>query len=104
MHPNTLRILALLRDGERDAAEILDGLRELDPDAAPSLPAFYRFLKDAVDEGWVRIVGSEGAPGPGRPRQIYALTSSGVGAAEAEARRLQSLAALALGSVADTGI
>lgn len=103
MHLNTLRVLALLREGERDAAEILDGLRDLDADAAPSLPAFYRCLKDAVEAGWVRIAGSEAAPGPGRPRQIYALTDSGVRAAEAEARRLQSLAALALGAAADAG-
>lgn len=102
MHLNALRLLVVLRRGDCDAGEMLDRMRQMDADTAPSLPAFYRCLKDAVDAGWVRIAGSEPADGPGRPRQIYAIAPAGLRAAEAEARKLGRLAALALGSPADT--
>ena len=100
MPETTFHVLLTLREGALQAPAILDRLRTLPGShATPSLAAFYRCLKSALDEGWLEIVGSD-ASGPGRPRQIYSLTPFGSRAVEKEARRLQSLAALALGEPA----
>lgn len=102
MQTTVLRTLALLREDDLDSGEILERLRSMQGDP-PSVPSLYRCLRDAVDAGWIRVSGTEAPPGRGRPRQVYALTRTGRRAAEAEGRRLQHLAALALGEVSPEG-
>lgn len=99
------QILAILRDGPQDSAAVIDGLRDVGgPAEVPSLPAFYRHLRRAVDEGWVEIVGTE-APeeGRGRPRQVYALTGSGLEALEHRARWLERFTRLAMDGSGEGG-
>lgn len=99
---NTLfQILAVLRGGPQDAPGILDALRRLgDDDDVPSIPAFYRHVRSAVDAGWLVIDGvSEDGEGPGRPRQRYALSPQGREALEARAATLHRFTRLALGPV-----
>ena len=98
MNETMYRVLLALRSGDQQAPDILDALREAGGDA-PSLAAFYRSLKNGLDEGWMEIAGND-ASGPGRPRQIYHLTTFGRRALDKEARRLQALASLALGDAA----
>lgn len=102
MHETLYQVLLPLRAGDLPAPEILDRLREIFSEgAAPSLAAFYRCLKTALDEGWLEVAGAD-ASGPGRPNRIYRLTPFGHRAVEKEARRLRALAALGLGeAVAD---
>jgi len=90
------RVLLALRSSDQQAANILDGLRQGGGEI-PSLAAFYRSLKSGLTEGWLEIAGND-ASGPGRPRQIYTLTSFGRRALDKEARRLHALASLALSS------
>jgi DNA-binding PadR family transcriptional regulator len=89
------RVLLALRSSDQQASDILDGLRAAGGET-PSLAAFYRSLKNAIDDGWLEIAGND-ASGPGRPRQIYHLTPFGRRALDKEARRLQALASLAFG-------
>lgn len=95
MNETMYRALLALRSNDQQASSILDGLRQGGGEV-PSLAAFYRGLKSGLDEGWIEIVGND-ASGPGRPRQIYRLTSFGQRALDKEARRLQALASLAFG-------
>ena len=98
MNETMYRMLLALRSNDQQASDILDGLRDAGGEL-PSLAAFYRSLKSGLDEGWLEIAGND-ASGPGRPRQIYRLTSFGRRALDREARRLQALASLALGGTA----
>ena len=75
MNETMYRVLLALRSSDQQAADILDGLRHAGSEI-PSLAAFYRSLKSGLTEGWLEIAGSD-ASGPGRPRQIYTLTSFG---------------------------
>ena len=94
MNETMYRVLLALRSNDQQAADILDGLRHGGGEI-PSLAAFYRSLKSGLTEGWLEIAGND-ASGPGRPRQIYTLTSFGRRALDKEARRLHALASLAL--------
>lgn len=96
MHEIEFAILATLKAGDRHAGALLDRLEESEATRGkPSLASFYRYLKTAVDAGWIEVAGNEAA-GAGRPRQVYRITSAGLAAVEAEARRLRDLAGLAL--------
>lgn len=82
-----------------DAAAIRDGLREHGDDHdLPSVPAFYRMLRKAVDAGWLTIEGAESpSEGRGRPRQRYRISQQGRSAVEERAETLERFARLALG-------
>lgn len=96
MHPTLFQIMAVLGPGPSEAVGILDALREVGGEGAvPSLPAFYRHLRRALDEGWVVVEGSEPAEGPGRPAQSYALTREGREALREHAERLERFTRLA---------
>lgn len=97
MNSTLFEILAALRPGPTDASTLLARLRTLGGEAAaPSLPALYRYLKRALDRGWIEVEGVA-ADGPGRPAQSYALTPVGAGAVEEEAHRLARFTRLATG-------
>ena len=71
--------------GPTDAASILDGLREYEDEAdLPSIPAFYRRLRKAVDAGRSAIEGIE-PPSEGRGRPPYTFRLRGLWA-DQEAR------------------
>lgn len=97
MNVTLFQILAVLRDGALDSAAVLESLRAVGgASEAPSLPAFYRHLRRATDAGWVEIVGRESEEGPGRPKQLYALTPEGVEAVQERARWLERFTRLAV--------
>ncbi len=97
MNATVFRLLAVLREGPRDASGILDRLRELsDDEPLPSLAGFYRGLKRAVDEDWIEVVEGEAEGNRGRPPQGYIITPGGRAAAETEALRMKRLAGLVL--------
>lgn len=96
MHETTFQILLVLSGQESQAGDVLERLRSLmGEEAVPSLATFYRCLKAGLDAGWVEVAGEEPSRGPGRPAQIYRITPDGERAVESEARRLESLAAMA---------
>lgn len=99
------QILAVLRGGPRNSNGILERLTEVGgAQELPSLPAFYRHLARAVDEGSVEIVGTQPPEdGRGRPRQIYTLTASGVQAVQERARWLTGFTRLAGHGPAELG-
>lgn len=97
MQPLTYRVLASLAHGDGDGNQLLERLRDLDPDGEPSLPTLYRALREAVERGWVEISEIEDPTGRGRPPRRYRLTDAGMRAAREEGERLRDLAALALG-------
>lgn len=98
MHPTLFRILAVLRPGPAAASALLDEIRAIDPGAVPSLPTFYRHLREGVESGWMEILEPEGEPdAPGRPSQSYALTPAGARALHDEAERLAPFTRLAFG-------
>lgn len=83
-----LPILAVLADGPLESGPVLDRIRDVAGEAAPSLPTFYRRLKAAVDEGWIEVLDDPPRPsGPGRPPRRFRLTESGRRTARTEARR-----------------
>ncbi len=103
MNTTTLRVLLALGEEGCTAADMLERLADVPGGVdAPSLPALYRHLKVGLDEGWLTVI-PVGDGTPGRPRQIYQLTSSGKEAIAAQGRRLRALAAFALGEVEEPG-
>jgi DNA-binding PadR family transcriptional regulator len=97
MHMTLFQILAVLNGNPSDALEVIHRLKEMTPTDVPSLPAFYRHLRRGMDAGWIVVEGTgqpEGAPG--RPRQIYGLTSEGRAALRHRARDLNAFTLLAL--------
>jgi DNA-binding PadR family transcriptional regulator len=98
MHPTLFRILAVLRPAPAAAATLLDQIRALDPDSVPSVPTFYRHLREGVESRWIEILEPEDEPGaPGRPSQSYALTAAGAHALQREAELLVPFTRLAFG-------
>ena len=99
MHLTLFQILALLREEPADASTVLEGLGRLLPDRdVPSLPAFYRHLRRAMESGWVEVEGTDpDDDGPGRPARVYRLTREGAEALRERARELEAFTSLALG-------
>ncbi len=97
MHLTLFQILAVLGNGPSDALTVLGHLNRVSTSDAPSLPAFYRHLRRALEEGWAEILGvGDDDTGPGRPRQVYALTAAGAEAVRDRARELSVYTSLAL--------
>lgn len=96
MHLTLFQIMAVLAGGPADAAGVLDALRGLGDDV-PSVPAFYRHLRQGIDEGWIAVEGTGPAEGPGRPAQTYGLTPGGRSALRERGRELERFTRLALG-------
>ena len=96
IHEVTLQILGILREGPNSANHIVLRLSQENDGKTPPLATLYRHLKTALDNGWIAIAG-EAQAGLGRPQQRYRVTDAGAKAAAVEARRLRSLADLALG-------
>ncbi len=96
IHEVTLQILGILREGPNSANHIVLRLSQENDGKTPPLATLYRHLKTALDNGWIAIAG-EAQAGRGRPQQRYRVTDAGAKAAAVEARRLRSLADLALG-------
>ena len=98
IHEVTLQILGILREGPNSANHIVLRLSQENDGKTPPLATLYRHLKTALDNGWIAIAGeAQAARGRGRPQQRYRVTDAGAQAAAVEARRLRSLADLALG-------
>ena len=101
MHQTTFQILAVLRGGVADAGSIISKLDKLNDGEGPSLPTFYRHLKSGIDAGWIDVSGDgQTERGRGRPQQVYDISTEGIEAVTTEAKRLQAVAKLALGTAA----
>lgn len=96
MHTILFQLLAILRAEPADASALTARLRTLTPRRVPSLPAFYRHLRRGMEEGWIAIEGTDQPEGPGRPRQVYRLTESGLAALTEHAREMEVFTTLAL--------
>ena len=104
MNTTTLRILLAISEEGCTAAEIIARLASIPGGGKiPSLPALYRHLKAGIDHGWLQVEPMDDGT-PGRPRQIYRLTSPGKKAIAHESRKLRALATFALGEVEDPGV
>lgn len=95
MHPDSFRILVILRGGERHGYALV---KELEMDAARPgtvLPAnLYRRIRTLLEQGLIEE--STQRPDPeedDQRRRYFALTAVGEAVARAEARRLQRLLA-----------
>lgn len=103
LDPLTFRVLLVLQEGVADGNSILERLRDLEERSVPSLPTLYRCLRSLLDRGWLEVARTEDDGTPGRPRQIYRLSSDGVEAVRREGRRLRELSDLALREEPATG-
>lgn len=90
MRHDMFELLSGLAAGEASASEIAGRLERMGGDV--SIPTLYRRLKDALDMGWVEVVGVDSVSGPGRPGQRYRITQAGRSVAEREALRWRALA------------
>ena len=95
MNATTLRVLLAIGGQGCTATEMLVRLGTVPgDDNVPSLPALYRHLKVGLDEGWLEVErGEDGTPG--RPHQVYSITSAGLEEIAIESRKLKALAAFA---------
>ncbi len=95
MHPDSFRILVILRGGERHGYALVKEL-EADPTRPGTiLPAnLYRRIRTLLEQGLIEE--SSERPDPeedDQRRRYFALTRLGEAVARAEARRLQGLLA-----------
>jgi len=96
VNATTLRVLLAIGGQGCTASDILVRLGTVPgDDNVPSLPALYRHLKVGLDEGWLEVERGENGT-PGRPHQVYRITSTGAEAVAIESRKLQALAAFAI--------
>ena len=91
--PATFHILVSLADGERHGYAILQDVEQRSPELRLRTGTLYTVLKRMLDLAWV-----EELPAPvdeDARRRYYRLTTLGRAVMKAEARRLESLVALA---------
>ena len=98
LHNDLFRILAVLAAEPATSGVILDRIEAVSPGDGPSMATFYRRLKEAVDEGWVRTVaGAEpDSASPGRPSRTFLITAAGLEVVGDEAARQRGFADLVL--------
>lgn len=96
MDLQTYRILAILEPRPLRAADVMERLRGEVRRDAPSIPSFYRLLKQQLDKGNLEIARTVSDGGRGRPQHVYRLTPAGRRGLQEQAERLQVLAALVL--------
>jgi DNA-binding PadR family transcriptional regulator len=98
MHTILFQLLSILRQEPADASALLERLRSLTSGSSPSLPAFYRHIRRGMEDGWIVVAGTDQQEeGPGRPRQVYRITESGMAALRKHALELEVFTTLALG-------
>ena len=90
------RILAVIEAKPLCAVEVMEALRADGGTDVPSIPSFYRLLKQELDEGNLEIMCTISDGGRGRPQHVYRLTPAGRDVVREQANRLQMLASLVL--------
>lgn len=100
MQLTLLLILAVMSElGPTDASSTLERMERVLPSREiPSLPAFYRHLRRAMETGWVVVEGTEKVEDTrgGRPARLYRVTPEGRAAVRERALELSSIAAMVL--------
>jgi DNA-binding PadR family transcriptional regulator len=101
----TFFILLSLSDGQKHGYAILKDVAELSQGKVTlGTGTLYEALARLLDQGLIERVAlageADGAAHPGRPRKAYRLTPRGGQAVQAEAARLDALAAAARGRLA----
>lgn len=95
LHPDSFRILVILRGGERHGYALVKELEADDGRPGAILPAnLYRRIRTLLEQGLIEE--SSHRPDPeddDQRRRYFALSRLGEAVARAEARRLQSLLA-----------
>lgn len=96
MNTTAFHILLVLGDRQLHGYAMMEELEARTDGAATLLPgSLYTALARLVEEGLVKEVGAPGYDRRGGKRRYYERTEAGRAAAEAEARRLQSVLGLA---------
>lgn len=96
------QILAVLSEyGPTDASSVIERMEEVVPAReVPSIPAFYRHLKRAMESGWVDVEGTEEVEDErgGRPARRFRLTQEGRAAVRERALEIESVTSWVLRS------
>ncbi len=103
MTVRAFRILVAFDAGPLRALEVMKRIRADSAIDVPSIPAFYRFLKEQIDTGTLEIARTSSDGGRGRPQNVYRLTEAGRAQLREQAERMQAMAALVLRSAQSTG-
>lgn len=100
MQMTLFQILAVLGEaGPIDTSSALERMERLLPAReVPSLPAFYRHLRGAMEAGWVVVEGTEEGEGErgGRPARLFRLTPEGRAVVRERALEVRAIVSLAL--------
>lgn len=97
LRPVEFHILLSLASGERHGYGIIQDAESRGEARVPDVGTLYRALARMVDRGWITASDGPDAPGGGdERRQYYRITPFGTRVAQAEARRLVSLARAAV--------
>jgi DNA-binding PadR family transcriptional regulator len=91
--PAEFHVLLALAGGERHGYAILQDIEQRSPELRLRTGTLYTVLKRMLDADWIRD--SPAPKGDDPRRRYYRLTSLGNAVVKAEARRLESLVALA---------
>ena len=93
LSPLEFHVLLVLAPGQLYGYAIKKGVEVQSRGAVtPEIGSLYRSLSRLMERGWVvesRNPPREASPRRGKPRKYYCITSPGLEAARAEARRLQ---------------